>query len=446
MNVAPQASSIPAGLGYLLKFQHRWAMDKSPLKIVEKSRQTGFTSSTAHSLVCRCAMHDARLDGFVSSRDLVQARLFLEDCRRWMTVLGLVDRCFDQGQIDLGGHTSAYVLQFANRRRIYSLSSNPNALAGKRGHVVLDEFALHRDQRLLYQVAKPVTTWGGQLEIISTHRGANTVFNQILREIKEQGNPMGWSHHKVTLQEAVDQGLAERINARTGAAESREAFLARLRRECIDQEQWLQEYCCVAADETTAFITYDMLTPCEDDCLKDFEYLRACPNPLFLGMDTGRKKDLTVIDVGELIGDVLWDRLRIELAGKTFSEQESELFQLLALPQLKRACLDATGLGMQLAERARQRFAWKVEAVTFTAPIKEELAFALRAAFEDQRLRIDGAPVLRADLRGIKKEITSSGNIRFAGESGDSHCDRFWAKALRQHALRHRREAGAAVA
>ncbi|PWU16660.1 MAG: hypothetical protein C5B50_13135 [Verrucomicrobia bacterium] len=26
------------------------------------------------------------------------------------------------------------------------------------------------------------------------------------------------------------------------------------------------------------------------------------------------------------------------------------------------------------------------------------------------------------------------GNIRFAGEAPDSHCDRFWAKALRQHA------------
>ena len=53
---------------------------------------------------------------------------------------------------------------------------------------------------------------------------------------------------------------------------------------------------------------------------------------------------------------------------------------------------------------------------------------------------------LRSDLRGIKKEVTLSGNIRFAGESGDSHCDRFWAKALRQHAARMRKEVGAFVA
>src|SRR5205814_9706126 len=152
-------------------------------------------------------------------------------------------------------------------------------------------------------------------------------------------------------------------------------------------------------------------------------------------MDTGSKIDLTVIDVGELIGDVLWDRLRIELHNKTFAEQEYELYRLLALPQVQRVCIDATGLGMQLAERARERFGWKVEAVTFTAALKEEMAYRLRAAFEDRNLRIARDPELRADLRGIKKEVTSSGHIRFAGESEGSHCDRFWAKALRQHAL-----------
>ena len=29
--------------------------------------------------------------------------------------------------------------------------------------------------------------------------------------------------------------------------------------------------------------------------------------------------------------------------------------------------MDATGMGMQLAERARERFRWKVEPITFTA-------------------------------------------------------------------------------
>jgi phage FluMu gp28-like protein len=61
---------------------------------------------------------------------------------------------------------------------------------------------------------------------------------------------------------------------------------------------------------------------------------------------------------------------------------------------------------------------------------------------EDRRLRLVCDEKLSADLRGIKKEVTLSNNLRFARESGDSHCDRFWAKALRQQAARYPTDAG----
>jgi len=91
-------------------------------------------------------------------------------------------------------------------------------------------------------------------------------------------------------------------------------------------------------------------------------------------------------------------------------------------------------MGMQLAENMVRRYGYSVEAVRFTGPVKEELAFPLRAAHEDLRLRYARDEKLRLDLRGIKKETTASGNIRFTGEAPDSHCDRFWAKALALHA------------
>ena len=312
------------------------------------------------------------------------------------------------------------------------------------------------------------TTWGGQLAIISTHRGVDTVFNQILTGIKEKGNPMGFSHHRVTIFDAVQQGLVEKINSvrnaglQTGSpfAESREQFLEKLRAECLDEESWLQEYGCTPADENSAFITYEMIHPCESPgCLKPFSYLTHVTDvtdetdtrAFYVGVDVARKHHLTVIDVGEKIGDVHWDRMRIELHDKAFSETEDELFAILQLPQVKRCCIDATGLGMQLAERAKERFGHKVEPITFNSTIKEELAFALRTAFEDRVLRIDPDPKLRADLRGIKKLVTSAGNIRFLGESdggphASGHCDRFWAKALRHHgATRKQARCGAMV-
>jgi len=439
---------------YFIRAQNKWINDDSPLKIIEKSRQVGVTHATDYRTVGLVSHPAARFDAFISTRDNIQAKLTLENCSRWAKFLHLGATDLGEIMFDRENNISAFALEFANRRRIYALSSNPNALAGKSGHVILDEFALHNDQRLLYRIAKPVTTWGGTLTIISTHRGASTLFYELIVSITKGGNPMGFSHHKLTIHQAVRQGIVERINKKSGRNESRLAFIKRLRAECIDKEQWLQEYCCVAADESAAFISYDMLNACEDPGLRLMplaEVLCHYSQPstlnaqLYIGVDVARTRNLCVIDVGEKIGDVIWDRFRIDLHNRPFAEIEANLFPLLALPQVKRACLDASPIGTHLYERARERAGWKVEGINFSSHIKQQLAFALRAAFEDRKLRIVRDDKLRADLRAMRKEVTPSGNIRLDGQADDSHCDRFWAKALRHEAARRRFSAGGLI-
>jgi phage FluMu gp28-like protein len=422
---------------FFMPYQAAWIQDTSLLKICEKGRQIGLTYADSYDSVRKAAAKNGK-DVWVMSRDEVQAKQYIIYCKRWANVLKYAasDIAAEDLFTEEGRPFKAQVITFASGASIYALSSNPDAIVGKSGHVKLDEFALHKDQRQLYAVAKPVIQWGGTLSIISTHRGVGTVFNELIEDVRHRGNKIGWSLHTLPIQKAVEQGIVEKINAATGREESRADWLARQRAECIDEEQWLQEYCCVPADESQAFITYDMIAACEDDSArKDFNYLLDCKNPLYLGADIARKQHLTVFDVEEKVGDVMWERLRIEMRGKTFDEQEFELYRLLALPQLRRACIDATGLGMQLAERAQKRFGeYRVEAVRFSAQSKEEIAYPLRSAHEDRTLRYAKDEALRKDLRGIKKETTASGNIRFVGDSEDSHCDRFWAKALALHA------------
>jgi phage FluMu gp28-like protein len=502
---------------YFLPYQRVWIRDKSPLKICEKSRQIGLSYADSYDSVRKAGLKGGR-NVWVMSRDEVQAKEYIRYCKHWATVLNCAAHDWGEQLFTLrdGQALKVQVLSFATRASIYALSSSPDAIVGKTGHVKLDEFALHKDQRMLYAVAKPVTQWGGTLSIISTHRGIGTVFNSLLTDIKQRGNPMGWSLHSVPIQTAVEQGLVERINEKTGRAESRADWLARQRAECLDEEQWLQEYCCVPADESTAFISYEMINTCEEPELRlltldeleeqlespalheqwagteEKEASSPRPSPpeeereappgrfivqgrvtgdmdapygtlgphfhahsgaqastlghqLYLGVDVARKHDLCVFDLGEKIGDVVWDRVRLELKDRSFSEIKSELYRLLRLPQVRRCCLDATGLGLQLAEEARADFGWKLEPIVFTAPVKEELAFGLRTAIQERKVRLVPDDKLRADLRGIRKEVTLSGNIRFLGESPDSHCDRFWAKALRQHAARAADEVCAVV-
>ena len=441
------------GFTYFLSYQKKWKDDKSPLRICVKSRQVGLSYVDGYDSVLKAAVKGGK-DVWIMSRDEIQSQQYYLNSNRWARVLGyaandLGEQIFTQAN---GKPVKVRVLTFASGASIYALSSNPDAIVGKSGHVKLDEFALHRDQRTLYAVAKPVIQWGGTLSIISTHRGRGTVFNQILTDIKERGNPMHWSLHEIPIQLAVEQGIVEKINqtCSVGPAarppESREAWLARQRAECIDDEQWLQEYCCTPADESAAFISYEMLAAAQDpNCLKDLEYLRTCQNPLYAGIDVGRNRDLFVIDIGEKIGSIVYDRFRIELSNRPYHEMEEHLYRVLDLPQLHRACIDKGLIGDQLAERAMFAFPSKVQPVHLNPQEKERLASALRADFSDGLLRIPHDDKLHADLRAIKKELTAAGNVRIDGQADDSHCDRFWAKALRQEATRHQFEAGAEV-
>jgi phage FluMu gp28-like protein len=318
------------------------------------------------------------------------------------------------------------------------MSSNPDAQAGKKGGRVLDEFALHPDPVKLYSIAYPGITWGGQMEIVSTHRGSANFFNRLVEEIKHKGNPKKFSLHTVTLQDALDQGFLYKLQCVLPPDDERmamdeAAYYDFIRRGCADEEQFSQEYMCVPADDAGAFLSYDLITPCEyrpSEKWRIDEIDRPTP-ALYVGIDVGRKNDLTVMWCVERVGDMLFTRELIELQKMPFSDQEKIIYPFLERPDVARVCIDATGLGMQFAERATEKFGWKVEPVTFTGPTKERLAYPVRSYFEDKRIRIPDSDAVRSDLRKIRKTTTAAGNIRFVADSDDDgHADRFWALAL----------------
>ncbi|MBE2242482.1 MAG: hypothetical protein IAE86_06990, partial [Burkholderiaceae bacterium] len=130
------AKIIPANPeAIFLPFQAKWIKDKSRLKLMEKSRQIGLSWSTAYDVVEDVSAQGRRYDEWVSSRDDIQARLFLEDAKLWAGVMNMAAQDLGEQVLDLGKgeKATAYVLQFANGRRLHSMSSNPDAQAGKRG-------------------------------------------------------------------------------------------------------------------------------------------------------------------------------------------------------------------------------------------------------------------------------------------------------------------------
>ena len=428
--------------GLFLPYQEKWIVDRSRLKLMEKARQIGLSWSTAYAADERTAEALAKWDQWISSRDDLQARLVIEDCKMFAKLLQLAAEDLGEVVIDQDKKISAYVLHFANGRRIHSMSSNPDAQAGKRGGRILDEFALHPDPRKLWSIAYPGITWGGNMEVISTHRGSHNFFNQLVREVREHGNPKGISLHRVTLEDALDQGFLYKLQGSLpddhevkGMDEAE--YFDFIKNGCADEESFLQEYMCLPADDASAFLEYDLIAACEYGQHENWAMDCASQRPqgrLFAGLDIGRQKDLTVLWVLEQLGDVFYTRQVIELKKMSKPDQEAILWPIMA--QMDRTCLDYTGLGIGWGDDAQKQFGqYRVECVTFSAKVKEALAYPVRGKMEDHRLRIPYKPEIRADLRAVTKETTAAGNIRFTAErSENGHADRFWALALAIHA------------
>ena len=442
-NFKGKCKNFPEHRGMLLPYQQKWVLDKSTLKLCVKSRQIGLSWTTAYGVVRRKSAKGTRYDDWIASRDEVQAMLFLQDAKRWANVLNVGAANVNQTVIDEEGHT-AYTLRFSNGLRAHSMSSNADAQSGKRGSRILDEFALHPDPKKLYEIAYPSLLWGGVMEIFSTHRGNLNFFNELVREITERANPKGFSFHKTSLQDALDQGLLYKMQSKWPEDDPRMEmdegdYWNFIRAGCADEESFLQEFCCVPADDNTAFLSYDLISACEYKANEPWQTdLVDCKNPLFIGVDVGREHDLTVIWVVEQLGGINFTRRVIEMSKQTFDAQEHTLYELRKLPAVRRCCIDRSGLGRQFAERATQKFgAYKVEGIDFTQGTKEELAYPVRVAFEDRTIKVPFTNAIRADLRGVRKEVTGSGNIRFAGEKNRyGHCDRFWALGLALHAAK----------
>lgn len=426
---------------FFLPYQRDWIQDRSTKRIMEKSRQIGMSWSTAYDLVRSKSLEGCKWDAWVTSRDSVQATLFLEDCRNFANILTKGAEALGNEVLDGDARTASFVLRFVNGCRIHSMSSNPDAQAGKRGDRVLDEFALHPEARKLFAIAWPGITWGGRMSLISTHRGTEHLFNSLIQEIKHNGNPKGFSLHTVTLQDALDQGFLQKLKAklREGGVDDDERlemdeaeYFDWVRAGCVDEESFMQEYMCVPSDDASAFLTYEQITSCEYTDDDQWEQpLEAITSPLYVGVDVGRDHDLTVIWVLEKVADMYFTRAVIEMQNTKFSEQEKVLYPILENPNVKRCCIDCNGIGRQFSERAQDRFKTRVEPVTFTLQSKEEMAYPLRAAFEDKTLRIPRSREIEKDLRSIKKVTTAAGNVRFAADRGENgHADRFWALAL----------------
>lgn len=476
-NFRGKAKCIPERDTYLLKYQTDWVNDKSLIRVMEKSRRCGISYGTAYDYVSEHALETCQNDTWFSSRDELTAKEFIRYCSTFAKALQIAAETMGDQVIDDDGHTAS-VQRFANGTRINSVASNPDVFAGKGGNVGLDELALRNDPQKVWDIALPSIDWGGRVSAISTHRGKANFFARLIEN--ERNAPpekrRGISIHRVTLTRALEEGFLWKLQTKLPESDPRmnwdeTDYYNYQRNRMSSKERFGQEYECIPEDEDTIYLPYDLINGSlmvglenlveHIETTRDFmgkegkiryllprgimpyeldwylKRLRAGGAVLYAGKDVARKKHLSVDWVVQKVGPLYPTVAVIEYHAVEYSRQEEGLWPILELAT--RTCIDETGIGGQMTERAMKRFRGRVEGITFSRAIKEDLAVPLRTAFEDRILRIPDDEKVIGDLRMIKKQVVGD-HIRFVAEEesgeADSHADRFWALALALHAGR----------
>lgn len=430
-------SALPKSV--LLPYQKAWIEDSAELKIAEKSRRTGITWAEAADAVlsASAAKSAGGTNHFYVGSNKEMAIEFIDACAMWAKAFDRVAGAIqEEVLVDEDKDILTFNIHFASGFKIQALSSRPSNLRGRQGNVTIDEAAFHEQLAEVLKAALALTMWGAKVRLISTHNGAENLFNELVQD--SRAGKKRYSIHRITLDDACEQGLYQRICQVRGKPWSQEAedqWKANLLADTATREDALEEYYCVPKSGGGAYLSRALIearmteapvlrfegsaefnampehlraAEIRDWCERELQPHLAKLNPAdqhCFGEDFGRSGDLTVISP-MVITQLLQRRVPflVELRNVPFKQQEQVLFYIVdRLPRLQGGALDARGNGQYLAEQAVERYgAGLIQAVMISLAWYLDAMPKFKAALEDDVLSIPRDRDVADDLRAIE--------------------------------------------
>jgi phage FluMu gp28-like protein len=432
-------------LDLLLPYQRKWVDDHARFKIGVQSRQTGKSFETACESVSDC-FTDPGTKWVCLSAGERQALEWLEKCKDWAEAFKLAIASYAEDR-DLGeALMKAAEIRFAGGSRIIAIPANPSTARGYSANVILDEFAYHENPEKIWAAMFPSLTnplagtfmqrvramYAGEstdikremkIRVVSTFNGRENKFFDLWEKQKENG----YSGHKVTIYDAVRDGLPLNIEE--------------LRAGLDDPDAWAQEYECEPTDTSNVLLPYDLIALAESADASEAcgpEFWVTSGNSVFCGIDYGRSNDPTVCWSLEKVGDTLWTREVLVLRNVSTPDQIDILRSRLR--RATRASWDYTGPGVGGGDYLKKEFHeydpkahqfGKIELCTFTVGFKRELFPKLRRKFEaPTRIRVPISRAVREDLHAMQQVVLSGEYNYWAPRTREGHSDRCTALAL----------------
>lgn len=454
----PQVRDIPENFdplaeGVLMAHQSQWLAVKASLKVCPKGRRTGITFAQAlDDTITAGSRKSAGGDNVYYIGDTKEKGLeFIGYCAKFARVIaeaqgqgvsGIEEFLFED-QDDQGNtkNINAYRIRFASGFQIVALSSRPANIRGLQGKVRIDEAAFHADVQGVLDAATALLIWGGEIVVISSHNGRRNPFNELIKDIEAGIYGDDAKIFRVTFDQAVKNGLYERVCLMKGwtpTAEGKERWYKRIRASYGPRKAAMREELDVIPRDTGGVcipgVWVEQSMPEErpvlrltldDDFVHRPERERAswCEDwisehlmPLLkalspdrehvAGMDFARHRHFSVITPLEIMQNLTrrapWV---LELHNVPTRQQEQILWRCLdALPKFRGAALDASGPGQTIAEYTADKYGRQlIHEVVLSRQWYGEWVPKMIQRFEDGTYDLPRDASLTADLRAVER-------------------------------------------
>lgn len=468
---------------YFMPHQVAWIDDESRMMLAEKSVRIGWTYADAFRNVRKRLRYPKR-DYLFATKDQRSAIEYMETCMKFAEIFDFTRSIVSHGiesmnveaSDDAGKKFTQEVkfgmIKFDDGSRILAFSANPFAMAVFEGDVGFDEYAKHKQAEKLWETGQGRITWGYDMAVWSAHDGTDTLFYQFSREAAEGKG--GWTHYRVTMEDAVEMGLVEKINETRGTNYTREEFIADCKKRARLPEIYEQAYNCNPSGSTSAIVAWPVIEMCQKEydiervhleahqikeLFGEFDKDRALDRTIkiklvldgMFGKTFGRtfkarvgfdvaasgQGDLACIYVDEKIGNTLKLAAVFTCRTDDWHFLRAVLWHFLGRLSAVQACGDETGLGRQICWETAKQFPGVFTPVNFRGN-KHDMGLALMNQLsEDGKQFPKNQPDIAQDFFCLRK-IWGGGKWVFSEGRNilnpASHCDIAWAGALASEA------------
>lgn len=404
-----RARNLPNNLnpfeeGVLMKHQVEWLKIKTDIKACPKGRRTGITFAESFDAVfTAAASKDAGGMSVYYIGDTKEKGLeFIGYCAKFSRVIAeaqgqivQIEEFLFEDQNDKGEtrQITAYRIRYASGFQIVALSSRPENIRGLQGKVVIDEAAFHPNVQGVMEAATALLIWGGRISVISSHNGKNNPFNQFVKDIENGVFGEDAKVHVVTFDDAVENGLYERVcfmQGKQATLEGKEKWYKKIRkaygsRKAAMREEldaiprdgssvclptlWVERAMTEARTVLRLSLGDDFteLTPDERDAFID-DWIQRYLEPELqkldrtkqhcAGQDYARHRDFSFILPLFIAQDLRRIAPFVIEMHKVPSRLQQKIlwYMLERLPRFGGIAMDATGNGETLAENTAEKF------------------------------------------------------------------------------------------